>query len=121
MVLRYEETAFGCPTQELTSQFPTELFGSNAACKEVLECRDDRSCFLFSLVSELETIVPDARVEPRRQVSTCFLRFRAEYRVPAPDVRDDWMRSALRVAYCQVMLFTRPAAVLVAGPGRKES
>ena len=58
---------------------------------------------------------------PRIDVRTCLLRLRAEDRIPAADVGDYRMRTALWISQRDPMLFAWPAAIAVRSAGGKES
>ena len=63
--------------------------------------------------------MPAAR--QRIHVRACLLRLRAEDRIPAADVGQYGMRTALRISQSHPMLFAWTAAIAVGGSGGKES
>lgn len=86
-----------------------------------MECGCDVLNLIRRFMHEFETKVTNTNVAPGLDVRACFLRFGAEHRIPAANVGEHGMRTAMWIAQSHPMVFTWPAAISISSSGGKES
>ena len=81
---------------------------------------------MVNLAAPIRARIPDEsgespRCAPGIHVRACLLRLRAEDRIPAANVGDHRMRTALGISQGHSMFFAWPAAIAISSAGGKES
>ncbi len=116
-----EEAALGDATRGGVLQAAVQLSRRRTAGEGVFKGLRDADDGIGGFVDELGAEVANAGVEPIVQVRGGFLRLCSEDGVAAAHVRHDGMGAAARIAQFHAMPLAGPAAIAIAGSGRKKA
>ena len=120
-VLGHEETSFRDSRGSISLEFIAQLCRVDSAGEKCLKRVSDLLNLVCRFMDEFQTKVMNAGLAPRIEMRTCFLRLRAEDRIPAANVSYYRMRPALWISQGDPMLFAWTAAIAVGSAGGEES
>src|SRR5580692_2945591 len=91
----HEEASFRDSRRRISLQLIAQLTRVDSSGEKGLKRGSDLLNLVCRFMHEFQAKVANAGVNPRVDVRTCFLRLRAEDRIPTPNVGYHRMRAAL--------------------------